>query len=106
MGVGAGEELARGVGDFFAVESVGAKVGKLFGKNAIELECFLGSDGEAWGKAAKEITGKSGRESGESEARKKKKRKEFHERARILAEADEGMALASRWATNGLAKSS
>ncbi len=106
MGVGAGEELARGVGDFFAVESVGAKVGKLFGETAIELESFLGSDGEAWGKAAKEITGKSGRESGESEARKKKKRKEFHERARVLAEADEGMALASRWATNGLAKSS
>ena len=71
MGVGAGEELARGVGDFFAVESVGAKVGKLFGETAIELESFLGSDGEAWGKAAKEITGKSGRESGESEARKK-----------------------------------
>ena len=36
LGIGAGEELARGVGDFFAVESVGTKVGKLFGETAIE----------------------------------------------------------------------
>jgi len=98
--------LARWVGYFFAVEPIGAKVGKLFGEAAIELEFFFGSDGEAWGKAATEITRKRGRESGEGEAGKKEKRKEFHERVRVLAHAGEVISSACRWATNGLAKSS